>query len=228
MAIDIIDRKDIEKNEKIKAITYSHTGAGKTYFNLSGLKRAVLIDYEFGIGDVPLEDDIVVIKCYDAPDFRDAIEYIAENMDKFDTVVLDSLSKYGDKLFATCSEMYPDKVDSMNMWNLLDTVTRQRFEQLLGLNLNILIIALEEQVVLENGFRGSYPMYKAKKFKATLEAAVDIIVHLDKDEDGNLIRDWKGSNVHIGKNRYQKTLGDDAMKYNNFQEIIDKISKKND
>jgi hypothetical protein len=215
--------KDYKNSKKLSMINYGLSGVGKSNYSLENLKRAVLINYEDGIGDIKISPDLTILDCKNASDFREAIEYIEDNKDKFDTVVLDSITKYGDKLFAAVSEIYPDKKDGLNLWGMIDTVSRQRFEQLMSLDMNIIIIALEEQVVLESGFRGSYPSYKAKKFKASLEAQVDIICHLFKDDKGNYMRDWNGDNVAIGKNRFPNSLGNNANAYKNVQEVIDKL-----
>jgi len=226
MAIEIMTKDQAQKNKTLTAISYGLSGTGKSTAAIKGIKNAAIINYEDGLGDIEPGDGTVIINCYDAGDFREAIDYIVANKKQFDTVVLDSLSKYGDKLFAALSEIYPDKSDSMNLWGSFDTVSRQRFEQLMSTGLNIIIIALEDQVVLDSGFRGSFVSYKGKRFKSSLEAQVDIIMYHSKDQDGNMVRDWKGSNIHVGKNRFSMSLGDDAMKYETYQEMIDTLQSK--
>jgi len=157
MAIQIKKGSEHHNHKRLKTILYSHSGCGKSTAALTNLKKAVLINYEDGIGDIEIDKKLTIINCSSAPDFREAIEHIESNKSNYDTVVLDSLTKYGDKLYATVSEMFPDAKDSLRMWNTIDSVSRQRFEQLMSLDLNIIIIALEDQVVLESGFRGSYP-----------------------------------------------------------------------
>jgi len=214
---------DHHQSKLVRAIIFGKTSTRKTGFAIQGLKRGVMIDYERGLGDLDVPDDLTILECNTAADYRDALDHIQENASDYDTVVIDSKTFYGDQLFATLSDIYSDPKDSLRMWNELDKISRQRLEQLMSIPLNVIMIFLEDEVVLETGFRGTYMLYKAKKFKSALEAKFDILIHAEKDKEGNVVRDSSGSNICAGKNRFAKTLGNDFNKYENFQEVIDTL-----
>jgi hypothetical protein len=218
--------KDHHQSKILRTILFGKTSTRKTGFAIQGLKKGVLIDYERGLGDLDVPSDMTILECNTASDYREALDYISENVNKYETIVIDSKTFYGDQLYAALTEVFVDAKDSLRLWNELDKISRQRLEQLMSIPLNVVMIFLEDEVVLESGFRGTYMMYKAKKYKASLEAKFDIIIHTSKDEEGNIIMDAAGSNVCVGKNRFVKTLGNDFTKYNNMQEVIDKLNTK--
>ncbi len=226
MAIKI-EKASNAKGKYVKSIIYGKSAVGKTRFSCNGVKKAVILDLENGLGSTEDIDELDRISVSNAYEFAEALDYIEENQDKWDTLIIDSFSQYSDMLYVALLDSYPDQKDSMLLWGTLDKISRQRLEQIIRLKLNVSLIMLEEQVVLDTGFVASYPMYKAKKFKATLESKMSIIAHSQKDKDGVVSFDLTGSNEAVAKNRFLKELdglsvaSDGDIK--TFQELLNKI-----
>ncbi len=229
MAINV--KKAINtKNENIKMIIYGKSGTKKTRFACNGIKKGLVIDMENGLGSTEDIDNLDVISVTNAYEFTEALDYLEENQNVYDTVIIDSFTQYSDMLYVALLEVYPEPEAAITLWGSLDKISRQRLEQIMRIKSNFCIIMLEEQVTLDTGFVSAYPMYKAKKFKATLEAKPSIIAHAAKNKDGDVVYDLIGSNVAVAKNRFYKELiskkigskKDDDIR--TFQELIDTIT----
>jgi len=210
----------ISKNLKI--LIYSPSGMGKTYI-AGSVDNAVILDLEKGSASVK-NKNIDVIPINDASEFKKAIEWVKTQ--KYETVVIDSITRYSEMLFVALSKIYPDKRDSMKLWSDFDIYSRQRVEDILGIDKNIIVTALEEQVN-DGGILKKHPMYKANKFKMMLPSYFDMVIHLVKDNEGHRFIISEPTEDAIGKNRLvdfgiPNVIRDDEEFYN-LQKIINKI-----
>jgi len=211
----------IAKN--LKALLFGKSGIGKTYL-AGSVKNALVLDLEKGSASVK-NKDIDVVPINDAGEFRKVLEYLKEDT-QYETIVIDSLTRYGEMLFVALSKMYPDKKDSMKLWGDFDTVSRQRLEDILQLNKNIIVTCLEEDIV-DGGTLKKFPMYKANKFKMMIPSYFDFVGHLVVDSEGHRILISEPTEDSIGKNRL-KDFGipnviKDTEELYDMQKIINKI-----
>ncbi len=211
----------IAKN--LKALLFGKSGIGKTYL-AGSVKNALVLDLEKGSASVK-NKDIDVVPINDAGEFRKVLEYLKEDT-QYETIVIDSLTRYGEMLFVALSKMYPDKKDSMKLWGDFDTVSRQRLEDILQLNKNIIVTCLEEDII-DGGTLKKFPMYKANKFKMMIPSYFDFVGHLVVDSEGHRILISEPTEDSIGKNRL-KDFGipnviKDTEELYDMQKIINKI-----
>jgi phage nucleotide-binding protein len=210
----------------LKALIYGPSGKGKTYL-AGSVENALVLDLEKGSASVKNKDlDVIAIE--NAGMFKEVLKWVKESQEasKYETIVIDSLTRYGEMLFVALSMLYPDKKDSMKLWGDFDVVSRQRLEDILSINKNIIITALEEQVS-DGGILIKHPMYKANKFKMMIPSYFDFVGHLVSDNDGKRILISEPTSDAVGKNRLidfgiSTIINEDDELYN-FQKIINKI-----
>lgn len=188
--------------------------------------EALVLDFEGGLGS-SLNPDIHSFRCKNAKDFADALEFLKEDT-KYSTVIVDSWTEYCEKLFLALKPLYPDKKDGMNLWGHFDLILRERHDQLIALDKNIITICLEESVVTDM-IAKSHPMMKAKKFKEIIGAKYDMVGHFTYDAEDKKSVNFSGSDYAIGKNRFQnKVPGIITEDEENFsaKKIFDLINSK--
>jgi len=221
-----IEKASNAKASNIKMVVYGKPATQKTRFACNGIKKGIILDLEKGLGSTENIEDLDRVAINTAQDFAQAIQYLSENPDKYETVIIDSMTAYGEKLFLALSDIYPEKKDGMNKWGDFDTLSRKRYDQIIDLKMNVIMIFLEDEMVIE-GFNASYPLYKAKKFTAGLLAAPSIAAHAVKDNDGEVIYDIIGNSEAVAKNRFYNELKNKKLATNGdiktFQELIDTI-----
>jgi hypothetical protein len=186
-------------NKQIKLLLWGASGCGKTRFS-TGFDDGFVIDYESGTASAA-NKDITVYNAKTARNFTEAIEHMIENESEYSTVIVDSLTVYGEKLFLALKQMYPEKKDGMNLWSDFDYHLRQKHDELLNLNQDIITITLEENII-ENMVAKKFLMLKAKKFKETIPAQYDLVGYIGFNDEGKRFIDFKGTDERIGKNRY--------------------------
>jgi len=184
----------IAKN--LKALLYGRSGVGKTHL-AGSVENAVVLDLEKGSASVK-NKDIDVIPISNAKQFKDVLEWVKKQ--DYDTIVIDSLTRYGEMLFVALSKVYPDKRDSMKLWGDFDTISRQRLEDILAIDKNIIITALEEEVN-DGGYLIKHPMYKANRFKSTIPSYFDFVGHIVIDNEGKRVLISEPTEDAVGKNR---------------------------
>jgi len=209
-------------SKNLKALVYGASGMGKSYL-AGSVKNAVILDLEKGSASAK-NKDIDVIEISNAGEFKKALEWVKEQ--PYETIVIDSITRYSEMLFVALSKLYPDKRDSMKLWGDFDLVSRQRLEDILSIKKNIIITALEEQVA-DGGSLKKHPMYKANKFKMMMPSYFDFVGHIVIDEQGNRVIISEPTDDSIGKNRLV-SFGIPAVikqeeKLYDFQEIINHI-----
>jgi len=217
----IIKPKDlISKNLKI--LIYGASGTGKTYL-AGSVEKGIVLDLEKGSASVK-NKNIDVVPIDSAVEFKQVLDEI-KNTD-YESVVIDSLTRYGEMLFVALTQIYTERKDSMALWQDFDKYSRQRIEDILSINKNIIVTCLEEQVN-DGGILIKHPMYKASKFKFMLPSYFDLVGRLIKDDDGKRQLVLEPTSDAIGKNRLvdfgiPNRISEDDELYD-LQAIINKI-----
>ena len=214
----------IAKN--VKMLVYGNSSSGKSYF-ASGADNAVVLDLEKGMASSQ-RDDIDIIPINNAFEFKEAILYASGS--DYDTIIVDSLTKYSEMLFVAVKEMYPEARDSMQLWLQFDAAMRARVTEILAIDKHIIFTALAENEVTESGWAQRYPMLKAKKFKQMLTSFFDLVLYLDVNKNKRQIHLRPGSDF-VAKNRYENKVKlpdiiEESDELFNAQKIIDKIKEE--
>lgn len=199
MALDIKKASDGAK-KNIKMLIYGKSGTKKTRFSTGFLEGALVLDFEGGLGSA-LNPDIDTYRCKEAGDMAEALEFLSTDT-KYHTVIVDSWYEYCEKLFLALKELYPNKADGMNLWSHFDLVVRQRHDQLIALDKNIITISLQETIVTDM-IAQAHPMMKAKKFKEVIGAKYDLVGHMSYDKSNKRSINFGGTDYATGKNRFE-------------------------
>lgn len=199
MALDIKKASDGAK-KNIKMLIYGKSGTKKTRFSTGFLEGALVLDFEGGLGSA-LNPDIDAFRCTEAGDMVEALEFLATDT-KYHTVIIDSWYEYCEKLFLALKPMYPNPADAMKMWMHFDFVVRDRHDQLIALNKNIITISLQETIVTDM-IAQAHPMMKAKKFKEVIGAKYDLVGHMSYDKSNKRSINFGGTDYATGKNRFE-------------------------
>ena len=199
MALDIKKASDGAK-KNIKMLIYGKSGTKKTRFSTGFLEGALVLDFEGGLGSA-LNPDIDAFRCTEAGDMVEALEFLATDT-KYHTVIIDSWYEYCEKLFLALKPMYPNPADAMKMWMHFDFVVRDRHDQLIALDKNIITISLQETIVTDM-IAQAHPMMKAKKFKEVIGAKYDLVGHMSYDKSNKRSINFGGTDYATGKNRFE-------------------------
>ena len=199
MALDIKKASDGAK-KNIKMLIYGKSGTKKTRFSTGFLEGALVLDFEGGLGSA-LNPDIDAFRCKEAGDMVEALEFLATDT-KYHTVIVDSWYEYCEKIFLALKPMYPNPADAMKMWMHFDFVVRDRHDQLIALNKNIITISLQETIVTDM-IAQAHPMMKAKKFKEVIGAKYDLVGHMSYDKSNKRSINFGGTDYATGKNRFE-------------------------
>ena len=203
---------DIRK-KSMKMLLYGKSGLRKTTFATNNpTYKTLVLDLEAGTGGLEDKENIDIIPIEDVTKFKNVLEALKEDC-PYDLVVVDSFTKYSEMLYAVLTKIYPEKKDSMLLWNTLDIKFRQYYDLLLKLNANVIIIALEELYAPE-GFPYAirYPMIKAKKFKEYMPSQADIVAYVNVDKDNVRTIYIEPSREYVSKNRFEKFFKIDRIK----------------
>ena len=199
MALEIKKASDGAK-KNIKMLIYGKSGTKKTRFSTGFLEGALVLDFEGGLGSA-LNPDIDAFRCTEAGDMVEALEFLATDT-KYHTVIIDSWYEYCEKLFLALKPMYPNPADAMKMWMHFDFVVRDRHDQLIALDKNIITISLQETIVTDM-IAQAHPMMKAKKFKEVIGAKYDLVGHMSYDKSNKRSINFGGTDYATGKNRFE-------------------------
>ena len=203
---------DIRK-KNMKMIVYAKSFTGKTFFATNNpTYKTLVLDLESGTGGLEDKNNINIIPIEDVTKFKQVLEALEKDC-QYDLVVIDSFTKYSEMLYAVLTKIYPEKKDSMLLWNTLDLKFRQYYELLLKLNTNVVTTALEELYAPEGiPYAIRYPMIKAKKFKEYMPSQADIVAYMNIDKDNVRTMYLKPSREYISKNRFERFFKVDEIK----------------
>lgn len=212
----------ISKNLKI--LLYGESGKGKSYL-AGSVENAIVLDLEKGSASVK-NKDIDVIPVDNAKSFKEVLEWVKNQ--PYETIIIDSLTRYGEMLYVALTQVYPDKKDSMLLWNQFDVLSRQRLGVILSINKNIVITMLEENTN-DGGSLKKFPMYKANKFKMMIPSYFDLVGHIVIDENGERLLITEPTEDAVGKNRLIEfgipTVIKQEDELYDLQNIINKIKE---
>lgn len=204
MALEIKKASEgVVKN--IKMLIYGKSGTKKTRFATGFESGALVADFEGGLASA-VNPDIHSARCKDASGLREFLEFL-ETDTTYNTGIVDSWTEYGEKLFLALKQMYPNKADGMNLWGEFDLVVRQRHDQLIALDKNIITLCLQETITTDM-IAQCHPMMKAKKFKEMIGAKYDLVGHTEYDSNGKIQINFGGTDYAIGKNRFAGIIPD--------------------
>ena len=211
-------------SKNLKILLWSDSGKGKSHL-AGSCSNAIILDLEKGSASAK-NKDIDVIPIDNAKMFKEALEWVKNQ--PYDTVIIDSLTRYGEMLYVALTQVYPDKKDSMLLWNQFDILSRQRLEAILSINKNIVVTMLQEDVN-DGGVLKKFPMYKANKFKMMIPSYFDLVGHIVIDENGERMLISEPTEESIGKNRLVEFGIPTVIKENDelydLQNIINKIKE---
>jgi hypothetical protein len=235
MAIKIKKLTNEEKTKNVKICIYGNSGTGKSRFAMNGLKRAIVLDIDHGLASVE-NDELSVIDIPTDPDkptettkaYKEAIDYIRENKDDYDTVVIDIMTKFSTILAKAAQNVYGDK------WGMeYDLLIRSKLDELLALEMNVIVLYHQETITLENGFVSQTPSITGNKAKQAIPNGFDIIIHtLHSKEEESFIGTFTKSNEYEAKMRFLGMLEEGSThiggnsKYQNVQELLDALTKQ--
>jgi hypothetical protein len=198
MSIQITTAKKTVHNQ-IKCLIFGNSGTGKTQFS-TGFDKGIVMDFESGLASAS-NPDIAAINCKTARDFTESLIAIEESGDAYDTVIVDSLTSYGEKVWIALKSIYNDPSMGMRLWAEYDSTARTKVDELLGIDKDIVVTMLEENII-ENMVSRQNIAFKAKKYTSTIPSLFDLVGHMGFNEEGKRVIDFKGNDQRVGKNRY--------------------------
>jgi len=183
--IKVVSTKGLARKKGIKCLIVGASGSGKTNLARS-TGKTIIISAESG--DLTLNDvDVDTISVKTLSEMKEAFKYVEENTDKYDTVIIDSITEIGDMIVSELKSIpeYSSQKDSMKLWmKFTEIITKiaKSFRDLDGIN--VVVLALAESV--KSGFDEKImPMIPAKKAQARLSSLYDVVLMIKVDEDGN-------------------------------------------
>jgi len=186
MSIEVKNSKGLAIADGVRILLYGPSGIGKTATAITTGKTIIITSEK---GDLTLNDyDIDIIHINSLSELKEAYIYIKDNIDKYDTVLIDSLTDIGETIVQELkdSNNYSSS-DTYKMWSDFTTIMTKitkSFRDLRGIN--VVLIALEESE--KNGLDEKLmPMIPAKKAKKKLISLYDIVIRIGLDESNNRI-----------------------------------------
>jgi hypothetical protein len=225
---------------RIKLLVFGQSGIGKTYLakTFNDTSKVLIISAEAGVLsltgsnidviDISQQDDGKLIPEKDRFDkLKQVYSFLLrpECREKYDTIMIDSITEIGQNLTASLLSKYPDKKDSFNVWNDYTNIMRSFIKSFRDLPFyNIIFTALSTEEKDEVGRRIFKINLNGKKLPEEIPGLLDIVVYYTKIEDEN--GDEKRvlitcpTSKSIGKDRSGKLS---KMEPPNLQIIFNKI-----
>jgi hypothetical protein len=184
MAIEVKSTKNAAKHNGVKMLVVAPSGAGKTNL-LQSTGKTIMLSAEGG--DLTLNDyEIDSIRVTTLQELREAYEYVLQNIDKYDTVGIDSISEIGEMIVSDLKKdpEFASMKDSMKLWMRFSDVMLAIAKSFRDLNgINVVILALPEAVRV--GYNDKIlPLIPAKKVQAKLGSLYDEVLMIAVDEEG--------------------------------------------
>jgi len=189
MALKIVKPSDLKK-QNIKMIVYGKSGLGKTAFSTSMFHqeqhnklKTLVLDLEKGTTACS-RDDINIIPINNASEFKEALDFVKENQNNYDLLVISSWTKYSEMLYVAAKEVVrreeleTGKKNQYRLWGLIDEKFREYYDMLLQLDMHLIIECLEEISEIDGYGIINYPMMKAKQFKQYMPSQSDITAYI--------------------------------------------------
>ena len=223
---DLVKKPSDIRKKNLKMIIYSKSFVGKSFFATNNpTYKTLVLDLESGTGGLEDRENVDIIPISNVTEFKNVLEMLEKDC-PYDLVVVDSFTKYSEMLYAVLTKIYPEKKDSMLLWNTLDLKFRQYYELLLKLDSNVVITALEELYAPEGlPYAIRYPMIKAKKFKEYMPSQADIVAYANVNKDNVRTIYLKPSREYMSKNRFERFFKIDEIKEDDELFSFEKLHK---
>lgn len=201
MAIEIKNTKDLKREPKIKALIYGAPGSGKTTF-AGTFPNPLILNVERGLDSV-IQQDLAYV---DVTSWDDIKELFKEKVfDKFDTIVVDSLSELQD---IRMNELSKENGGTMgrNQWGVLALEIPNLIKAFEKLDKHIVFTGHEAEEIVEDimitrvSLKGSAKREVLKPFNMIMN------MFIEADEDGKLVHKVRSKTdlrVHT-KSRFNK------------------------
>jgi len=202
---------DMAGQNGIKAIIHGPSGSGKTYSiaTLPNHDKVLVLSAEAGllsIKETAADIDGVVINNMD--ELREAYVFLSgPEGEKYETVVLDSLSEIAQQVLSAEMERHKDGRKAYGELNEIMTNLVKSFRDLPGKN--VLLICQQEKLQDEDGKIFYGPSMPGKKLAQHLPYLTDLVacVRVRKDDDGYIKRAFQFTALdeeHLAKDRSGK------------------------
>jgi phage nucleotide-binding protein len=229
MAIDFKSVQDRVKDQGVKVLVYGNPGVGKTVLSSTTGAKTLFIDAEAGTMSIRHAKNIQVFTVTPEEPLKQifpVLEYLrTDNSEKFEWVVIDSISEISEYVLA--EERLKVK-DDRQAYGELSKRVLPFVKAFRSLELNVVVTAKQGEEKDDNtgGFRHG-PDAPGKKIKHELSYLFDIVMPLRiiKNDKGELER-WlqtSGDQAWIAKDRSDKL---DRWEQPNLEAIRAKIAGK--
>lgn len=180
-----------EVSNSVNMLLYGDSGVGKTVFAGSGRERGkndLIIDIEGGtLSAARSKSKANVLPAYDYDSFLDIVEAIEEDPDRFEWVIVDSLTKLQDliwnKIMSEAVAKNPSRSPykrELQEWGEAQSRLKDLVERLKNSDANVLFIALADSEFDEDGNTVRVPAIHGSKGKvqAWVSAQMDVVAYL--------------------------------------------------
>jgi len=182
--MEVKNSKGLAKTGGVRILMYGSSSASKTYQAIHTGKTIVISSEK---ADLTLNEyDVDILHITSLSELKSAYKFVEKNVDKYDTVFIDSLTDIGEQIVTELKDSgnYTAS-DTFKMWaDFTDLMVKisKSFRDLQGIN--VVLIALEESV--KNGFDEKImPQIPAKKAQKKLISLYDIVIRLCVNENGD-------------------------------------------
>lgn len=222
MAINIKNTKQVT-NDGIKILVYGQAGAGKTRL-ITTLSQPIVLSSEAGLLSIS-QADIPYIEIHTLEELYESYKYCKDNIEKYNCIVLDSISEIGEKVLMSEKEKSKDPRQAYG--NLLDVMTGL-IRAFRDLPTNVYFSAKMERIQDENGRLLYGPSLPGTKLSQAIPYFFDEVfcLRVENNQDTGANERWlqtMGDSSYIAKDRSGKL---NAFEAPDLGAIIKKIGGK--
>lgn len=180
-----------EVSNSVNMLLYGDSGVGKTVFAGSGRdhgKHDLIIDIESGtLSAARSKSQANVIPAYDYDTFVSIVEAVEEDPDRFEWVIVDSITKLQDiiwdKIMSEAVAKNPSRSPykrELQEWGEAQSRLKDLVERLKNSDANVLFIALADSELDEDGNTVRVPAVHGSKGKvqAWVSAQMDVVAYI--------------------------------------------------